>query len=337
MAKMEDVARHASVSKMTVSRFINGTGPVKAETRTRILRAMEELDYQPRRFHCSTAMAAERTLMLIVADISNPFFSLMARGVEHVANNSGYHVIVGNTAEDETKEQELINLAVSYRVKGVILTPVSDNSAANIHLLKQKNIPFAFVDRELDGFHADVVKGDIVHAAQSLVEYLIGLGHERIAVVTGPLNSASSRERLEGYKRALAHHHIPYRSNYVKQALMTRDMSTSFVHELLDQPKRPTALFVANLFQHAHTVLELRKLQIRIPEDLSIVSFRNTDDLAAIDSNVTSAVQPAYNFGSLSAQLLIERIEGKRQAPTKIVLQSTIIEDGSTGSPTNMT
>jgi len=324
MVTMSDVAREAGVSVMTVSRVITGNGYVKDSTRKKILRAMKSLDYVPKRVSADIIHSQTSTLVLIVPDITNPFFTFIARGMEDVARKNGYRVFIANTDENIRKETDYIEMCLSLNVDGVLIAPVSDDSAQNLHSLSRGNIPFVLVDREIPGVEADIVKGDIAFSSHKLTSHLIELHHRRIAIVTGPLNSGSSRERLDGYRQALEENHLLYDDQLVKESSMTRNVDASFVDELLSLPEPPTALFVANLFQYAHVYNAVREKSIAIPDNLSIVCFGNSDTLAAADSIVTCAIQPTYNFGSLGTQLLIERVEGNPSVQRKIVLESHI-------------
>ncbi|GLG00676.1 LacI family transcriptional regulator [Alicyclobacillus hesperidum subsp. aegles] len=331
MPTMADVARKADVSIMTVSRVINNTGYVKAATRQRVLQAMQEVGYEPK--SAAGPLVQTSTLVLVVPDITNPFFTFIARGMEDVARKHGFRMLLANTDESLEKEREYMQMCLDYRIAGVLIVPVGDPSVANLRLLEQHHIPFVLIDRDVEGIDTDLVKGDMRPTSTKLVEHLIELGHRRIAAVVGPLHNAASRERLDGYKDALTRHGIPIHDDMIFQASMTRDMDVSFVEALFTAAKPPTAMFVSNMFQYAHIVRALHHFGIRVPDDVSIVSFGNTDDLASVDSILTAAVQPTYNFGSLGAQLLLERIDGVRKMSTRIVLNSEIVFRASTAPP----
>ena len=337
MVTMADVAKEAGVSVMTVSRVITGSGYVKDVTRKKILRAMKTLHYVPKRMSTDTIHSETSTLALIVPDITNPFFTFVARGMEDVAKKNGYRVFIANTDENHRKELDYVEMCVSLHVDGVLIAPVGDASAEALDTLERADIPFVLIDRQVPGVEADIVMGNIASAARELTNHLIDQGHRRIALVTGPLASDSSRERLEGYRLALAERHIPFAEELVKESTMTRNVDTKFIDELLSLEAPPTALFVANLFQYAHVYNTLKERSISIPNDISVVCFGNSDTLAAADSQVTCAIQPTYNFGSLGTQLLIERIEGTPDRARKIVLKSTILYRASTASLTVQT
>ncbi|MDQ0188833.1 LacI family DNA-binding transcriptional regulator [Alicyclobacillus cycloheptanicus] len=330
MATMADVAKLAGVSVMTVSRIISGNGKVKESTRKKVLRAMEEVNYIPKGYTRQLIQHEISTLVLIVPDITNPFFTFIARGMEDVAKKHGYRVFLANTDENLNKENQYIQMSIEFHADGVLIAPVGDDSKANLELLEKEGIPFVLIDREVEGIHVDLVKSDIIGSSKALVEHLISLGHRRIAIVTGPSNNGASRERLEGYLQAMALHNCPYSEAWIQHSAMTRDSDPKFIDELLKLDEPPTALFVANMFQYAHAINRLTELGLRVPEDMSIVGFGNSDYLAAVDSAFTSAVQPTYSFGSLGTQMLIERIEGLREAPRRIVLEANLVIRRST-------
>ncbi|MBF8377371.1 substrate-binding domain-containing protein [Alicyclobacillus mali] len=329
MTTMADVAKRAGVSIMTVSRVVNNSGYVKPSTRQKVLAAMQELNYVPK----SQQSSPHDTWMLIVPDITNPFFTFIARGMEDVARKHGFRVFIANTDEDLDKELEYVQMCLEYQVRGALVVPVGDPSRENLMRLTEHHVPFVLIDREIDGLDADLVKGDIRETSRRLVDHLLELGHHRIAAVVGPLHSASSRERLDGYRDALLRRGLPVDESLIFTAPMTRDMDAAFIDELARRADAPSALFLSNMFQYAHIVRRLRALGLSIPEDISVVSFGNTDDLASVDSLATAAVQPAYNYGSLGAQLLLERIEGVRRTATRIVLNSEIVVRRSTAPP----
>ncbi len=330
MITMSDVAKEAGVSVMTVSRVVTGTGYVKEGTRKKVLRAMKNLNYKPKRMATGSLETEATTLALIVPDITNPFYTFVARGMEDVARKNGYRVFIANTDENLRKESEYIEMCVSLNADGVLMAPVGDMSADNLTLLQRANIPFVLIDRLVSGVDADIVKGDITAASYTLVKHLLSLSHHHIAIVTGPLDSDSSRERLHGYKKAIEEKAIAFDERLVIESVMTRNVDTRFVDDLLELDQPPTALFVANLFQYAHVFNALKERNLRIPNDMSVVCFGNSDTLAGADSLATCAIQPTYNFGSLGTQLLIERIEGNPDRIRKIILEADILYRGST-------
>ena len=335
MPNILDVARRAGVSAMTVSRVVNGTGPVRGETRRRVLAAMQELKYVPNSLARSLVHQKTHMLAVIIPDITNPFFTTLVRGVEDLARKSGYRVILCNSDEDDDKEREYMEMCLSIRLDGAVIAPAGDQSARNLALLDDYGIPFVLIDREIRGVQADTVIGDSVQTARKLADHLIGLDHRTIALITGSRATSTGRDRIEGYRQALLAADIPFDPALVKTTSWVKEWQEDVVGELLDRSPRLTAILTANNFLAAQTMRALRQRGLDVPADISVVSFDDLHPLSAADPFLTAAVQPAYNFGSLATQLLIERMEGggRTHAPRRITLQADIAVRRSAGRP----
>jgi len=214
----------------------------------------------------------------------------------------------------------------------VLICPVGDSSSERLAWLQQ-HTPLVLVDRSVKGIEADLVKGNVKEASHILVSHLIEAGHRRIGIVTGPAQNEAGRERLDGYLAALEAHGIPARPEYIREASMLRDGDARYVDALLDLPEPPTALFVANVFQYAHTRQRLAARNLTVPDDISIVAFGNTDESASVDSPLTAAIQPAYSYGSLGTQMLLERVEGLSHPPRRMILESHYVFRQSVAPP----
>lgn len=325
MANIMDVAKRAKVSPMTVSRVLNQSGYVKEETKQRILQAMEEVNYIPNGLARSLVKQKSMTLALIVPDITNPFFTTVARGTEDMARKSGYRVILCNSDEDLKKEQEYVEMCLSIRVDGIIIAAAGDRSAASLEKIKKHNIPFVCIDREVAGVDADFIVGDNAAAARTLTQHLIDLGHRRIAMISGPFSVSTSRERIQGYQEALASNNIPFLPEYLIETSYNQRADLQFVDVMRAWQTPPTAIFAANNFVGAQVFRGLRNMNLRVPEDVAIVTFDEMEALFITEPFLTSALQPAYNFGSLAIQLLMERMDGAAiKQPRRIVLAADI-------------
>src|SRR5260221_14038366 len=179
---IQDVASHAGVSAMTVSRVINDSPRVSAETRRRVQASIAKLDYVPNRLARGLIQRKTGALGVIVPDVANPFFTLVVRGAEDVAWRAGYHVILCDTQGDAERERGYLEDMVAFQVEGVLIAPVGDRTRPNLRLLARNNVPFVLVDRSIAGFDGDLVQGDSLAGAKQLVEHLIGLGHRRIGM-----------------------------------------------------------------------------------------------------------------------------------------------------------
>src|ERR1700757_3135883 len=193
---IHDVATDAGVSAMTVSRVINDSPRVSADTRRRVQASVAKLGYVPNRLARGLPQRKTGAFGVIVPDVANPFFTLIVRGVEQVAWRAGYHVILCDTEGDLEKERGYLEDMVSFQVEGVLIAPAGNDSRPNMRLLTRNGVPFVLIDRSIDGFEADLVQGDSVGGARILVEHLIDLGHRRIGMITEGLEVSTARDRL---------------------------------------------------------------------------------------------------------------------------------------------
>src|SRR5712691_333855 len=201
---IQDVAIDAGVSAMTVSRVINESARVRADTRERVEASIARLGYVPNRIARGLIQRKTHAFGVIVPDVANPFFTLVVRGVEQVAWRAGYHVVLCDTQGDLERERGYLEDMLAFQVEGVLIAPVGDRSRPHLRLLTRNNVPFVLIDRSIAGFEADLVQGDSVAGARRLVEHLIGLGHRRIAMITETSDVSTARDRLQGYRDALA-------------------------------------------------------------------------------------------------------------------------------------
>src|SRR5438552_14132830 len=200
---IHDVARHAGVSAMTVSRVVNERPRVSVDTRKRVQASISKLGYVPNRLARGLIQRKTGALGVIVPDVANPFFTLVVRGAEDVAWRAGYHVILCDTQGDLERERGYLEDMVAFQVEGVLIAPVGDRSRPHLRMLTRNNVPFVLIDRSVTGFDSDLVQGDSVTGARQLVEHLVGLGHRRIGMVTESSDVSIARDRLGCYREAL--------------------------------------------------------------------------------------------------------------------------------------
>lgn len=329
-----DVAQKAGVSTATVSRVINKSVHVRDETRQRVLAVLKELNYLPNANASSLTRKRTDLLALLVSDITNPFFTTVARGFEDKAAQHGFTVILCNTDENPEKEKEYVQRLLMRRIDGMAIAPTS-KGIRHLEMVKKRQVALVLLDRIINGFEADSVRGDSVGGAQRLVSHLIGLGHRRIAAVMGPFIISTSADRLEGYKKALAEHGIPFDEKLVKEGLYRRESGQRLTHELLSLPpsERPTAIFAGNNFLALGVITAIREAGLRVPEDIAVVCFDDIESASILQPFLTVAAQPAYLMGTLCAEIIIQRLSGKGPSrPQDIVLGTELIIRESCGS-----
>lgn len=333
MVTIYDIAKKANVSAMTVSKVINNTGKISDKTRARVKQIMEEMNYVPNSMARGLVLQETKILSLLIPDITNPFFTTVARGAEDAAMRLGYKLLFGNSDESLAKEKEYVDMVLSTRVDGVLFSAASDESGPHLQTLRRHGIPFVLLDREVPGVESDTVSGDNKEGARKLVEHLIALGHRRIALVNGSLAVSTARERLAGYKDALKLHDIPLDDNLVLEMNYKYFGDGEALDKLLRLDSPPTAVFAGNNFIALGLIRKLKERGIRVPENMSVVCFDELD-VSVLDPFFTVVSQPAYQFGEMGVRLLVERIKGTTTPEwKKIMLPSELIVRGSSAAP----
>jgi LacI family transcriptional regulator len=339
MSTISDVAKRAGVSAMTVSRVLNGTGHTSAATRARVEAAIDELGYVPNALARQLRSKRSKTIALVVSDISNPFFTTIARGVEDFFNGHGFSVMYCNTDEDEAEEEQYLLMLIERQVDGVLLVPAR-STADSFRLLDSHRVPVVVIDRRVTSHTIDSVRCDSEAGAHALVAHLVELGHRRIAVLTGSVSISTAIDRVDGARRALREagldlpddlvHYGSYnygKSNLADGHRMAQDM-------LAAPGPRPTAVFCANNFIAFGAIRALRQAGIRVPDDMSVVAFDDLPEEWVSEPFLTVARQPAYDIGYRSASLLLDHITGQ-QPPTgaSVILPFELVIRSSSAPP----
>lgn len=330
MPTVLDVAKRAGVSPITVSRVINNSGYISQATKKRVEAAVKELGYVPNTLARGLRSKRTRTLALVVTDITNPYFTLMARGVEDVAGDSNYTVVYCNTDESVTKEEKYANILAQRQVDGVLLVPSGGNTKT-INFLLANDIAIVALDRRVSGVEVDCVRSDSEDGANRLIKSLIALGHERIVVITGPQDVPTSVDRVSGYQQALAESGLS-KNELVYYGAFNQQSGYESTRQAMMHTPRPTAIFGANNFITIGIIKALRDLKLDVPGDISVVGFDDLPESMLLSPFLTVAAQPAYEMGRMAAELLLKRISGELSGGTQqLVLPTAIIERWSTG------
>jgi LacI family transcriptional regulator len=330
---IKDVAQLSGVSVMTVSRVINGGSRVSPDTRRRVEEAISELGYVPNRLARGLSRQRTGTLAVVVPDVANPFFTAIVRAAEEVARRADYHVILGDTRADLTLEREIVEDLIAHRVEGTLIAPVSDRSIPHLRRLEQFGVPFVLIDRRVPGTHADVVLGDSVGGARRLVEHLLSLGHRRIGFIVESDEVSTARERRAGYEAALVAAGIEVDAELVVRASADSAGGAVGMEELLMLAPRPTAVFTVNNLVALGAIEAVRAAGLEVPDDVALVCFDDIEYASRLYPFLTAMEQPAQTFGTLSTQLLLDRIEGREASrPREVVLPGEFIVRKSCGA-----
>ncbi|WII35774.1 LacI family DNA-binding transcriptional regulator [Paenibacillus thiaminolyticus] len=332
MATIYDIAKKANVSAMSVSRVINNTGRVSEKTRDKVKQVMEEMRYIPNSVARCLVTQESKIVSLLITDITNPFFTTMARGAEDAAMRHGYRLMFGNSDESFSKEKDYVEMILSMRVDGVLFAPSGDQSKEHLEWLQRQNVPFVLLDREVPGIDCDAVLGDSLDGAKRMVAEMIRYGHRRIALVNGAQDVSTARERQAGYIKALQEAGIELDESLIMQTSYSRVQDLSVAHWMELAPEaRPTAIFAANNMLALSVLKSVRSLGLRVPDDLSIACFDDFGWVEEANPFFSVASQPAYEFGEQGMQLLLDRIKNREEQPRQIMLPCDILMRESVG------
>ena len=332
LATITDVAKLAGVSPVTVSRVINDAPLVNLKTRARVEQAIRELGYVPNVAAASLRSKRTRSLALILPDVTNTFWTTVARGVEDTAQSRGYSVFLCNTDEDLAKQARYLEFVASQRVDGVVIAPCG-RDAGNLARLRDRDIPTVIVDRCIDGWETDTVLGDSLSGAYALVKHLIGLGHRRIAIISGPHNTSTAEDRVTGYCIALSEAGIAPDPRLIQRGEYRTASGEELAYQLLDEQPRPTAIFAANNAISMGVIDAAAKRGLRIPQDLALVCFDDLPSISHLFPFLTVVVQPVYEMGVNAAQLLLSRLDAAAPLdPRHIILPTCMIVRHSCGA-----
>ncbi len=334
MPTIRDVAKLAGVATMTVSRVINNSGYVSDNTREKVEAAIQELGYVPNMLGHSLRFNQTKTLALVLTDITNPFWTTVARGVEDAAQEKGYSVILCNTDESLKKQNLYLNMLLKRRIDGMLFVP-THSSNNPVQLIQKQKVAVVVIDRDVPSNDVDIVRGDSFGGAYQLTRHLIELGHKHIAVLSGPESVSTSNERVAGFRRAMEEAGLHQNVNNVFWgSFKNQHLGFEMAEAALKITPQPTAFLAVNNFI-AHGAMHMfATANLRVPEDISLVSF---DDIPIIINPapfLTVAVQPAYEMGYKATQLLLARL--MNEGPDtfqKIILPTEILIRQSTGPP----
>ena len=326
MVTMKDVAALAGVSLITVSRVVNKSGYVGEVTRKKVEAAIEELQYVPNMLASNLRSQQSDLLALVLPDITNSFWTSIARGAEDEAWEQGYGVFICNTDNDPEKEDAYIQRLLQRRVEGVLLVPSPVRSTeAQIERLKQHGMKFVVIHRRLDGMVANVVRSDGEGAARTLTAELIGSGRTRPAFVGLSVSDPSSRERVKGFRDALRQAELPIDEAMIRFGEAVREPhGHRVVAELLAGEDRPDAILLANSRVALGGLRAIEEAGLHIPEDITVAAFHDISAMDIYAPRLITAVQPSYRMGQLAARRLLELRGGVDESYKEIILEPKI-------------
>jgi LacI family transcriptional regulator/LacI family repressor for deo operon, udp, cdd, tsx, nupC, and nupG len=326
MAVLRDVAEKAGVSTATVSRVLNNAPNVNPETRSRVEKAIKALNFKPSRVAQRLRIkdGHRKMIGLVVPDIQNPFYVEVVRGVEDKAYANNYALLMCNFAQDEIKEKLYLDIMKSESVDGLIVAPVHERDK-DVQDLVLSGLPIVCVDRGLSDLDVDVVLVDNEQGAYDAVNYLIKLGHTRIAYIGGLPTIPTSRQRRMGYESALKDNNLKLDESLIKFGDSKHESGKVLAGELLQMKDPPTALFTGNNLITLGALETIHSRGLNVPNDISILGFDDMPWSISLNPPLTAVSQPGYEIGRRAADMLFQRIAEPEQGSAKIVLKTKLI------------
>lgn len=330
MASIDDVARRAGVSPITVSRVIRNHPNVREETRQRVRQAVHDLRYVPNAVARGLKQSRSGLVALIITDLVDPFFSVVTHGVEDAVRKAGMMLVLGNTDDELALEVEYLRIMGEHRVDGIILVPTPRPVDFALPALPP-SMPMVVLDRSLPGVEADVVRCDTASGAKALCQHMLELGRKRIAIVGGLPDTLTWRERVSGYRAALREAGLTMPKGFVIDGNYKADSGVAAVRELLGGAVRPDAIIAANAKVVRGVLDELVSLGIRIPDDMAVAAIDDPFPASKFWPSLTVIEQPGYEMGKVAVELLLSRLPPySSDAPPREIVFSTELRIGVT-------
>jgi LacI family transcriptional regulator len=319
---IRDVARAANVAIGTVSRVLNGHKSVSDDVRRRVLRAIKKLKYEPDRVAQSMRLGVTRTVACATRDISMPGYAAIVHGAEEVLRASGYTLLLAITDERKERELELLRTFQRRRVDAVVMATSSEEDKELSKQIRELDIPVVLLDREKPN-ELDAVTIDHRRGIRAATEHLHGLGHTRIALLTGGPATRPGRERIAGFKEATAQFGKRASQATLRAGAFSAEFGFREASSLLSSPNRPTAIIAGGMAMLSGVLQAIRARGLSIPDDISVIAGADSDLAALATPAVTAIRWSGTDEGRMAVQLLLNRLTGNRNGPVQRVMLST--------------
>lgn len=325
MATINDVCKLAGVSKATVSRVMNGKGPVKEETKKLIFDAMETLNYKPSLVAQALATNSSNSIGLIVSFFDGYYFGILLKEATRIAEESGKQLIVTDGHNQLETEIEAINSLVARKCDAILIYSRTMTADDYCDIQKKLPIPLVVINRTLPDGLGHAVAFDQYDASQMAIEHLIELGHKKIAMITLNMGSSTGKIRLKGAKETLEKHGITYDNNLTIIKNGKLEDGYQACKELLKRSSDVTAIFCFNDHLALGAIKALKEMNIRVPEDISIVGIDNDEISAFLSPALTTINVPIQEITQLAMNKALQLISDKEVKPTTEILKGNLI------------
>lgn len=329
---IKDIARELGISPSTVSRALKDHPDISQATRDAVNELANRWNYRPNPIALSLKSGSSKTIGVIIPDVVHYFFSTVISGIEDVLYQRDYNMILCQSNELMEQEVKNIRTLLSSRVDGIMASVTkTTREFGHYRSIIDKNIPLVFFDRAVEDLDADSVVIDDETGAYKAVNHLLRMGKKRIIHLSGPPQLAIARNRRNGFLKAMKEYRLtPSDDDIIK----CDDIETAeiIIPELLKRSPLPEAFFAVNDLTAAQTLMIIKQHGLRIPEDIAIVGFTNSQISTLTDPGLTSVDQKGYEMGQIAATLLLERIENPHKPMQKRVITSELVIRGSSSA-----
>ncbi|MCC7353110.1 MAG: LacI family DNA-binding transcriptional regulator [Anaerolineae bacterium] len=331
---IQEVAKRAGVSQTTVSRVLNNKDEITAETRARVIRAIEQLGYVPNPI--ARGLVTNHTAMIgfVVSDITNPFLADVARGILHTAASHHYSLSIFMTENEPQREVQAIRFLISRRVDGLIVTPrESDEGNRLILNMAAHGHPFVLIGRHVSHPRVSTVSTSTAAGAYKATSYLLSLGHRRIAHIQASPRMGYGRGKLRGYTEALQEYGLQVDPDLIVASDFSIEDGQRASERLLRLSTPPTAIFATNDLTAIGAIMAIEAAGLRIPEDLSVVGFDDIIFARSTRPPLTTVSQPALKIGEAAAETLLQMIRTPNMPTQEMILDCDLVIRQSTSPP----
>lgn len=326
-----DVAEDAGVSTATVSRVANGHPHIREDTRVRVLEAMERLGYVANLRARGLAGGKTNMIGLLVDDLESSYIAQVVRGVDGAVAERGHEMVVSTMHHRSERTTRSVGQLFNGLVDGLIVL-LAAGFAPYMHEVETRGFPIVMIDYEPTP-GVPVVKAANEMGTKAAVEHLLELGHRRIGFITGELDVASARERLDAYRRTLVANDIPVDETLIREGDFLIESGDRATEELLDLSEAPTAIVASSDTEAYGAIHAIRRRGLSIPRDISLVGFDDVPETSYLTPALTTVRQPMRDMGQIAAESLMDLISDPERIPTTVELPTELIVRGTTATP----
>lgn len=325
---IKDIARELNISPSTVSRALKDHPDISAETKKVVKELAEKLDYQPNSIALSLRKSRTNTIGIVIPEIVHHFFSTIISGVEDVAHEFGYNVIIAQSNESVEREAGNVHALWSSRVDGMLIS-LSRETDHFDHLqnLVRRKVPLVFFDRVPESMNVCKVVVDDYEGAFHAVEHLIEQGCKSIYHLAGPAHLSISHERTKGYLDAMAKHDMPVGNNMVVETGLTSEKGRKVMRSILQSGSKPDGIFCVSDPVAIGAMQVSQNQGLKIPQDLAVVGFSDEPITSLMQPALSSVAQPGFEMGQLSTRIFLRQMDKgvENYKPETEVLRTTLV------------